>query len=316
MISKIFEKLVNNKIVNHLPKCGLFSEFQFHFRSSLSTADLLTAVCDRIARSFNRSGVARAVALEISEAFDRVWYAGLLHKLNKSYRISGQVFDLISSILSNRRLQVVLDEKSPQEYPVNVGVPQGYILGPTCFLLSSNDLPDDVICNIAIYADDATLHSKCDQASDLCDLEDTLDWGRIWLVDFNAGKSQLVSFDQSNNTGATDVKLDGSVPEEKLSFEMLELTYSSKLDWGSYIISIPKSASKKIGALICSMKFRFPEVARYLYKSTIWSCMECCCHVWTGALSCYLELLDKRQKQICRTVGPSLAASLKPLAHR
>ena len=115
----------------------------------------------------------------------------------------------------------------------------------------------------------------------------------MWLVDFNAGKSQLVSFDQSNNTGATDVKLDGSVPEEKLSFEMLELTFSSKLDRDSYIISIPKSASKKIGALICSMKFRFPEVALYLYKSTIWSCMECCCHVWAGALSCYLELLDK-----------------------
>ena len=94
------------------------------------------------------------------------------------------------------------------------------------------------------------------------------------------------------------------------------VTISSKLDWGSYIISIAKTVSKKIGALICSMKFLSLEVALYLYKSTIRPCMEYCCHVWAGAPSCYLELLDKLQKRICRTVGPSLAASLEPLAHR
>ena len=142
-----------------------------------------------------------------------------------------------------------------------------------------------------------------------------MDCGRKWLVDFNARKTQLVSFDQSRNTGAIDAKMDGSVLEEKSSFKMLRLTFSSKLDWESYIISIAKTASKKIEALIRSMKFLSPEVALYLYKSTIPSCMEYLCHVWAGALSCHLELLDKIQKRRCRTVGPSLAASLEPLAH-
>ena len=119
----------------------------------------------------------------------------------------------------------------------------------------------------------------------------------------------------SNNTGTIDVKMDGSVLEKKSSFKLLGLTFSSKLDWGSYIISIAKTASKNIGAFIHSMKFLSPEVALYLYKSTICPCMEYCCHVWAGAPSCYLELLDKLQKRICRTVGPSLAASLEPLAH-
>ena len=64
------------------------------------------------------------------------------------------------------------------------------------------------------------------------DLQDTADWGKKWLVDFNAEKTQLVLFDQSNNTGSIDVKLDGSVLEEKSSFKMQELTFSSKLDWG------------------------------------------------------------------------------------
>ena len=97
------------------------------------------------------------------------------------------LFRLVS-FLSNRWLRVVLGGKSSREYPVYAGVAQGFILGPKLFLLLyMNDLPDDVICDIAIYADDATLYSKCDQASDLwqqlelaseleSDLRDTVSW--------------------------------------------------------------------------------------------------------------------------------------------
>ena len=101
----------------------------------------------------------------------------------------------------------------------------------------SNDLPDDT-----------NLYSKCDQASDLwllelaseleSDLRHTVDWNRMWLVDFKAGKTKLVLFDRSVNTGAIDVKTDESVHEEKSSFKRLGLTFFSKLDWGSYTISI------------------------------------------------------------------------------
>ena len=85
---------------------------------------------------------------------------------------------------------------------------------------------------------------------------------------------KLVSFDWSNNIGAIDVKMDGSVLEEKSSFKMMGLTFSSKLDWGFYIISIAKTASKRIGVMIHSVKFLSPEVALHLYKSLIWSFME------------------------------------------
>ena len=94
------------------------------------------------------------------------------------------------------------------------------------------------------------------------------------------------------------------------------MTFSSKLDWGFYIIFIAKTASKEIGALIRSIKFLSPEVAMYLYKCTMRPCMEYYCHVWAGAPSWYLELLDKLQKWMWRSVGPSLAACLEPLAHR
>ena len=123
-----------------------------------------------------------------------------------------------------------------------------------------------------------------------------VDWGKKWLVDFNAGKTQLVSFGRSNNNGSIDVKMDGSILEEKSSFKMLGLTFYSKLDWGSYIISITKTASKKIGALTRSIKFLSPEVARYLYKSTICPCMEYCCHVWAGAPQLLLGFVRQATK--------------------
>ena len=128
VVSKVLEKLVNNRIADHLKKCLHVSYFEYGFRSSWSTADPVKVVSDRNARAFNRS-----------EAVDRVWHAGLLHKC-KSYEISGQIFGFISSFHSNRQAQVVLEGTFAKEYPVNAGVLQGSILGPTLFLLYINNL--------------------------------------------------------------------------------------------------------------------------------------------------------------------------------
>ena len=125
------------------------------------------------------------------------------------------------------------------------------------FLLYINDLPDDVICDIAIYANDTTLYSKCNQASDLrqqlefasgleSDLCDTVNLGKKWLVDFNIKKTRLVLFDWSNNNGSIDVKRDGSVLEKKSSFKILGLTFSSKLDWARTSSLIPKQPQRKL----------------------------------------------------------------------
>ena len=118
------------------------------------------------------------------------------------------------------------------------------------------------------------------------DLQDTEDWGSNWLVDLNAGKTLLVLFGWSNSWCYWCEN--GWVG--KIVFEDAEL--SSKLDWASYIIFVVKTASKKIGSLIRSMY-----------------------GILAGVSSCYLELLDKLQKRISRTLGLSLATSLKPLAH-
>ena len=114
------------------------------------------------------------------------------------------------------------------------------------------------------------------------DLQDTMDWGRKWLVNFNAGKAQLILLDRSNNTGAIDVKIDGLLLT-KYHLRCWGVHFYSKLDWGFDIISIAKTASKKIGPLILSMKFLSPEVAPYLYIL--------CGHAWNTVVMSRLVLL-------------------------
>ena len=202
---------------------------------------------------------------------------------------------------------MALDGKSLQKYPVNAGAPQGSILGLTLFLLYINDLPDDVICNIAIYANDSSIYSKCDQASDLwqllelaseleSNLWDIMDWSRKWLVDFNVGKT-LVLFDWSKNTVVLLMW--------KWIGPFLRKNYLLRC-WGWLsLINLIGALTwplllKLLGVLIRSMKFLSPEVALYLYKSTIQPCMKYYCHAWASAPSCYLELLDKLHKRICK----------------
>ena len=89
-----------------------------------------------------------------SKAFDKVWHAGLIHKL-KAYGISGPFLAIIKSFLSSRIIRVVLDGQTSVDYPINSGVPQGSILGPILFLIFINDLPDNILSRLAIYADDS-----------------------------------------------------------------------------------------------------------------------------------------------------------------
>ena len=145
------------------------------------------------------------------------------------------------------------------------------LLSMLMIILSSPSLIKNLICNNLNWLMNLNL------------IYHTLWTSKKWLVDFSAGEIQQALFDRSNNNGSIDVKTDWSVLEEKSSFKMLRLTFSSKFDWGSCIISIAKTAFNKIEALIRSMRFFSPEVALYLYKSTICSCMEYCCHLWACA---------------------------------
>ncbi|CAE1157727.1 unnamed protein product [Acanthosepion pharaonis] len=326
LFGKIFEALINTGVVNHLTSNNLLSDKQYGFRFARSTADVLTAITETVYRTLQNNGEARAVALDISKAFDRVWHAGLLRKI-QGYGITGQLYNVIQSFLSNRELKVVHNGFSSSSYPTNAGVPQGSILGPTLFLIYINDLPDAVTSQVGIYADDTTIYSCLKNKSSLADkthlavrlekdLQSIVNWGKIWLVNFNASKTKLLSINHHREPSLPSIIMSDAQLPESNSLRLLGLTLTADLRWNKYIESIASSTSRKVGSLSRARKFFSPESILQIYKSTIRPCMEYCCHIWSGAPSVCLGVLDRLQRRICNMVGPTLASRLQSLSHR
>ena len=207
------------------------------------------------------------------KAFDRVWHAGVFHKL-KSYGFLGQIFGLISSFLSNRQFRMVLHGKCSQEYQLIVKFLKAsfsvlqffyYILMTFLILLSVILL---AILMILLSNLDVIRYLICGS-----NYNRSLNLNLISKRLRTGAKSGLFismmeKLNRSNVTSGIDVKRNESFFEKKSSFKRLGLAFSFKLDWGSYIFSISETTSKKIAALIGSMKFLLLEVALYLYEST------------------------------------------------
>ena len=143
---------------------------------------------------------------------------------------------------------------------MNSGVPQGSILGPILFLIFINDLPDDLLSDVAIYADDTSLYSCLDRKSELFsrveqadeleyDLGNITEWGDNWLVKFNPKKTKLLSINRYKNPTVVPITLSGSELSESANLSLLSLTFSSDLSWNTYIRSIAKTAAMKVGSL-------------------------------------------------------------------
>ena len=192
---------------------------------------------------------------------------------------------------------------------LNAGVPQGSVLGPTLFLIFINDLPNNILSKLAIYADDTTVYSclgktndvfnKVEMAAELkVDLRTVVEWGDKWLVTFNPSKTKLLSINRFKDPFLPSVMMNRAELPENSHFCLLGLTFSNDFSWNNYIESIAKSAAMKVGSLYRAQNFLSPESILYLYKATIRPCIEYCCHVWAGASAGCLSLLDRIQRRI------------------
>ena len=325
VMSKLFESVINKAVISHLDRNKLLSDNQYGFRSSRSTADILTVITHRVSEALDKGRETRTVALDISKAFDRVWHKGLLHKLS-SYGISGDVLAIIKSFLSDRSLRVVVNGQTSEAHKINAGVPQGSLLGPTLFLLFINDLPDHIITSfVDIYADDTTMYgstaedlSDCDLAAGLsADLEQVVQWGKAWQVTFNSSKTKLLSFHHHREPVFPPVQMEGSKLVEAPCLErLLGLKFTPDLKWNAYILAVAADTGKMVGSFYRSRKYLTPSALLYLYKSQIRPKMEYCCHIWAGAAKTTLSSLDRVQRRLRRLVGDDLYGKLQPLSLR
>ena len=188
---KMFEKIIFNNLYHYLNSNNLITRNQSGFRPGDSTTDQLLFLVDEIHQAFEdrNSLEVRAVFLDISKAFDKVWHDGLIFKL-KQNGISGSMFKLLANYLNNRKQRVVLNGSCSDYSEIESGVPQGSVLGPLLFVIYINDLERNIKSNINFFADDTMLFSIVkDPVISGDDLNHDLDiihhWAHQWKMEFN-----------------------------------------------------------------------------------------------------------------------------------
>ena len=331
-ISKVFESILNRKIMKHLSSHNLLSDRQYGFRQGRSTGDLLTFLSDSWSSSFRDFGETFAVALDISKAFDRVWHKSLISKL-PSYGFYPSLCAFISSFLSGRSIAAVVEGYRSSSKAINSGVPQGSVLSPTLFLLFINDLLNCTSSPIHSYADDSTLHFSIrftqrpsqqllQQSRDeamahlVSDLSVISNWGNRNLVNFNASKTQFLHFTTRFNLPQSyPLSFDNTEISPSSSLNILGLTFCQNLSWKDHIMSLAKSASKRLGVLSRLRSFFSPTQLLTLYRGLVRPCMEYSSHVWGG--SPHTALLNRVESKAIRLINsPPLTDSLQPLSLR
>ena len=206
-------------------------------------------------------------------------------------------------------------------------MPQGSVLGPTLFLLFINDLPDHILLSlIDIFADDTTVYDTTSKRMNhdtlatalTIDLNNVVEWGKKWLVTFNASKTKLITFHHYRaNTPCPEITMNGVPLEEQDNLDrLLGLKFTTDLKWKDYIFSVAKDVSKMIGSLFRSRAYLTPEAILYLYKSQIRPKMEYCSHIWAGSPMNALSVLDRLQNRIKYLIGDQLFQTLPTLGHR
>ena len=333
-LSKVFESVLNRKILRFLESHDLLSDRQYGFRKGRSTADLLAYLSNSWSSSLNMSGESFAVALDISKAFDKVWHKALISKL-PSYGFYPSLCSFIKDFLSGRSIAAVVDGFTSLPRTINSGVPQGSVLSPTLFLIFINDLltTSDYLHS---YADDTTLHfsfsfPNSPQSRNIplnrdaalesltSDLSSISAWGRRNLVSFNASKTQFLHLSTRQNLPDNyQLFFDNTQLNQSDNFNLLGLRFSSGLSWKNHITSLAVSASKKLGVLRRFSKYFSSHQLLALYRGQIRPCMEYASHVWGSSPdSPHTSLLDRVESKALRLINsPTLTSKLLPLSSR
>ena len=299
---KLLEHIICRHILNHLETNKILSNLNHGFRSGYSCdTQLLTTVHDLLTSFENKHQVDIAI-LDFSKAFDTVPHNKLLHKL-LHFGISGPLHDWLSSFLTQRTMQVVVDGSTSETTTVDSGVPQGTVLGPILFLCHINDLPDSVTSQVRLFADDCLLYREIksfqDHQSLQNDLRELETWATAWGMRFNAKKCYILSIKQSSTFMYS---LNNTILQSVQNNPYLGILLSSDLQWSDHINKIVKKANSTMGFLKRNLR-RCPQKCRLnAYISLVRSTLEYGAVIWDPYLKKDIEAIERIQRGASRFI--------------
>ena len=309
--SKIYERLVYNRLINFLYLNDLLYKYQFGFREKHSTELALILLLDEITSAIENNEFTVAVFLDLSKAFDMVNHSILLSKL-EHYGVHGLSLKWFTSYLDNRKQYVFYDGHASSKMNISCGVPQGSILGPLLFLIFINDLHNaSQKLFFILFADDSNMLLHGPNVDDLCrqmneELITVVNWFKCNKLCLNVKKTNFMIFCAKNKKYVKSelrIMVDNVIVEQAYETKFLGVYIDSKLNWTSHINHVANKVSKSIGIITRARKVLNRKTLTGLYYTFIYPYLNYCCTVWGIASKTHLEKLFILQKRIIRIIS-------------
>ena len=308
IFSKIFERLMYNRLINFLDKYNILYQNQFGFRQGHSTHHALIALVDKITKSLDNRDIVIGVFLDLKKAFDTVNHKILLKKLYH-YGIRGNLFKWFESYLTNRSQYVLFNGIKSDIRDVTCGVPQGSILGPLLFILYINDFSgvSDKLFYV-LFADDTNVFLS---GKDINILIDTIqfeltklhDWLLANKLTLNIAKTHFMIFHRARHKNhSINIKINKVHIEQTKHTKFLGVIFDDNLDWSKHISYINRKIAKGIGIICRAKKYFNTSALINLYNAFVFPYLIYCVEVWGNALSTHIQPLVKLQNKIVRII--------------
>lgn len=306
-LSKLLEKMILKRLLPIIEERCLIPNHQFGFRQQHSTIEQVHRVANTIYKALETENYCAAAFLDVSQAFDKVWIAGLLYKLKKF--LPHNLYRLIKSYLLERHYLVKHRDEHTSLFPINSGVPQGSVLGPILYILHTADLPTMKNTVTATFADDTTLlaiHQNPTIASEMLQrhLDEIQKWLKKWRIKVNETKSAQVTFAMGKKTCPPVYLNKKQLPQED-DAKYLGIHLDKRLTWGKHILTKRKQLGRKLTkySWLMGKKSRLSHENKLLiYKSILKPVWTYGIQLWGSASKSNIEILQRFQSKVLRMI--------------
>lgn len=307
VFSKIFEKIFLRRMLSVLAKTNIVPEHQFGFRHKHGTIEQCHRIVNTIRDGLESKEYCSAVFLDIKQAFDRVWHAGLLFKIKKL--LPAPYYLTIKSYLNNRTFYVKSGDETSNIKEIHAGVPQGSVIGPVLYTIFTSDIPVSNDTILATYADDTAIIAKHNvpfTASSILQEHITAieKWLAKWNIMVNCDKSVHITFTLRHNE-CPPVMINGNIIPKKEVVKYLGLYLDKRLTWKEHIKSKRQLLDKKNKRLYWLIGYRSElslENKLRIYKAILKPVWTYGLQLWGTASNSNIEILQRYQSSTLRLI--------------
>ena len=295
IIGKLLETIVRDKISDHMTKNKLFSTKQYGFIKGRSTLLQMLTVMNKWTGWLDQGGSIDSIYMDFQKAFDKVPHRRLISKLKK-YGISEQCILWITDFLKNRKQKVVVSGRESDCGDVISGIPQGSVLGPLLFVLFINDMPDDIITNIFLFADDTKIFNEISDPKGKTELQEDLKkldrWAEKWKLRFHPGKCKILSIGKRNR-GDSRYELGDKELKHSEEEKDIGIVIDKKLDFREHMNLKIKKANGIVGIIWRIFTTLYGKHMIKLFNTMARPHLEYCNSVWKPHKKGDMESLEK-----------------------